>query len=134
MKYFIIVLTFLSLLSCSTKNHRVVSRTDKAISTDQNKELINKNIHTNIGSETRSNVSVKYFNDSIIVRLTKGKDMSIVSIPFKTDPDKMMGCDSCLFINNNGNYSMVSNYQINDSLFLLPVLDFNRLLLFGINF
>jgi len=127
-------IVFVAILSCSKKNHGIVNNIEKTVTTERDDKPKVGNDINKIDFQIESRIIVDYYADSIVAILANGADSNKVSIPFKSDTDKPTTCDSCLFINKNDVYSMVSSYQINDSLFLLPVLDFNRILLFGVNF
>lgn len=79
-------------------------------------------------------IQLVFSNDSISIKLSLNIDTFQMKIPYGVEEDKRIVCNSCLCIHDGKNDSFASNYLIGDSILLLPIMDFNRILLFGINF
>ena len=70
----------------------------------------------------------------ISVLRTAGKDTLRIALQGDFQPDGVIGCDSCLLVQNRGKSQQTGGYAVNDSLFLLTVAGTSwRALLYGID-
>lgn len=84
--------------------------------------------------QNEQKVIVKFDKNFFTVTQIKGVDSTSIVVPYAVDIDKRILCNECLFVRSPAGDTLVSGFYLSDSMFLLPILDFNKMILFGLDF
>lgn len=79
-------------------------------------------------------IKVKFKNDTILVQQSRKNDTTTILLVYDVDDGNRQICKDCIQVLSHGDLSYSSGFYVNDSMFLLPVFDLNRIILFGLNF